>query len=143
MVRPPGVYVQLFYHFVWSTKYRQPSLTDQIEKPVVMIFRSKAKEMNLEIIEAEGAWDHIHVLLRTNQNVAPAEIPKHFKGASSHFVNHVTLNDNYEKFYWQDGYGVVSVSPEAVKSVAEYVRNQKAHHRRGTLISDLEESVIL
>jgi REP element-mobilizing transposase RayT len=135
-----GVYAKLFLHFVWSTKNRQPTLTDQIENAVKIIFRSKAKEMNLEIIEAEGAADHIHVLLRSNQHCRPSDIAKHFKGSSSHFVNNVIVPKDYDRFYWQDGYGVVSVSSEAVDSVASYVRNQKKRHQQKDIFEALEKT---
>lgn len=64
-------------------------IDDQIESAVKSVLYSKAKELQLEIIE-------------------------------SHFVNHVTLKgDNLRTLYWQDGYGVTSVSPGAVSSVRQ------------------------
>ena len=135
-----GVYSRIFLHFVWSTKNRLPAITNQIENDVKMVFHAKAREMSLEIIASEAAGDHVHVLLRVHQTVSPADIAKHLKGSSSHYVNHISLPTDFDRFYWQDGYGVVSVSPDAVESVARYVRNQKAHHQRGDLIDDLEIS---
>lgn len=35
----------------------------------------------------------------------------------------------YENFFWQDGYGAFSVSPNAVFAVREYIKNQRAHHK--------------
>lgn len=142
MIRITGVYAHLFYHFIWATKHRQPWLTEALENAVAMIVGSKAKELNLEIIAAEGAFDHYHVLLRSNQNCCPADIAKHFKGSSSHYINNKLLRGSCQRFYWQDGYGVVSVSPDAVEVVAEYVRHQKQHHEGGKLIDSLEQFII-
>lgn len=39
-----------------------------------------------------------------------------------------TNGDDYQKFYWQNGYGAFSVSPTEVSAVVEYIANQKKHH---------------
>ncbi|MBI2618907.1 MAG: IS200/IS605 family transposase [Ignavibacteriales bacterium] len=141
MVRTSGVYAQLFYHFVWTTKNREPIIDAECETALNDIIRSKAVELNLDIVEVGGTEDHIHVLLQANQTISPSTIAKHLKGVSSHFINHRLYVDTSSKsFYWQDGYGVVSVSPRAVSTVARYVRNQKEHHRTNDLDSDLEHT---
>jgi putative transposase len=140
-VNRKGSHAELFYHFVWSTKSRTPMIDDQIEPAVKSILYSKAKELQLEIIEADGTSDHLHLLVKGNPSIAPADIAKHMKGSSSHFVNHVTLKgDSLRTLYWQDGYGVTSVSPGAVSAVGRYIRRQKEHHNSNTLQEDLERS---
>lgn len=113
----------------------------QIESAVKSVLYSEAKELRLEIIEANATSDHIHVLLKSRPSIAPADIAKHSEGSSSHFVNHVTLQgDKLRTLYWQDGYGVISVSPAAVNTVRQYIRGQKEHHNNKTLREDLEQS---
>lgn len=41
-----------------------------------------------------------------------------------------TKNIMYTDFYWQDGYGIFSVSPSDVERVVNYIRNQKEHHKK-------------
>ena len=54
-------------------------------------------------------------------------------------MNHVSLQDDKTRvFYWQDGYGVVTISPGAVHSVKKYIRNQKEHHTKNNLNDELE-----
>jgi REP element-mobilizing transposase RayT len=114
-----------------------------IEDAVMKVVYSKGKELEIEIVEANGALDHFHVLVQSKPNLSPSDIAKHLKGSSSHFVNRVTLkNDEIRQLYWQDGYGVVSVSPQAMKSVQEYVRRQKEHHSKGTVKKEWEISGI-
>ena len=99
----------------------------------------KAKELEIEIVETNGAQDHVHMLVKSKPAIAPADIAKNIKGSSSHFINHIVLGqDRIRSLYWQDGYGVVSVSPGAVHSVREYIRNQKEHHASNRLIDDFE-----
>jgi putative transposase len=134
-----GSHAKLFYHFVWSTKNRAPLVDAEIELGLRAVFAAKAEELEIEIVEANGTQDHVHLLVKSKAALAPADIAKNLKGASSHFVNHVVLGeDRIRSLYWQDGYGVVSVSPGAVRSVQQYIRNQKEHHKSNKLIEDFE-----
>jgi putative transposase len=49
---------------------------------------------------------------------------KEIKGTTSYFTNHKTQGN----LYWQDGYGVLSVSKSGLEVVKRYVENQKDHH---------------
>ena len=139
MDRRSGSHAELFFHFVWSTKHRAPLIDAEIEDGLKAVLFSKAEEVGIQIVEANGTEDHIHVLIKSKPTLAPADIAKNLKGASSHFVNHVVLGeDRIRSLYWQDGYGVVSVSPAAVHSVREYIRNQKRHHAAKKLVEEFE-----
>ena len=48
------------------------------------------------------------------------------KANSSKWIK--TKGDDYQNFYWQDGYGAISVKPSEVDVVIKYIANQKAHH---------------
>ena len=129
----------LFYHFVWSTKYRDPLIDSDLEPVLRHLFDAKAGELGITILEANGTSDHVHVLVRSRTDVSPAAIAKHLKGNSSHFINHVVFkNDPCRHFYWQNGFSVISISPQAVCSVGRYIRNQKQHHGEKTLNASLE-----
>jgi len=92
-------------------------------------------ELKLQILECYGIEDHVHLLLSSPASLAPSDIARHLKGASSHFVNH---SAHSSVLYWQDGYGVISVSPNDISFVRTYIRNQEQHHRAGSLRGDLE-----
>ncbi|HLA69493.1 MAG TPA: IS200/IS605 family transposase [Bacteroidota bacterium] len=128
-------YVQLFYHFIWSTKNREPVINEEIKALLRESFGLKAEELKLRILECDGIEDHMHILLSSPATLAPSDIAKHLKGASSHHVNE---NISQMNFHWQDGYGVVSVSPKDILAVRGYIRNQKEHHGKGTLNERLE-----
>lgn len=130
---------ELFFHFVWATKNRSPMIDLEIETAIKKIFLKKAGELGIQVIEENGTADHRHVIVRSIPALAPSDIAKHFKGASSHFVNSVVLGHNHSRsLYWQDGYAVYSVSPSAVQSVRRYIRNQKEHHANNDLHPDME-----
>jgi len=128
-------YVQLFYHFVWGTKNREPMINEGIKALLRKFIQEKANELLTQILECDGTADHVHVLVSSPANLAPSDIAKHLKGASSYSVNH---EGSSSVLYWQDGYGVISVSPSAVSSVRQYIRNQREHHKTGSLWDEFE-----
>lgn len=93
------------------------------------------QENSAEVIEIGNTKDHMHVLLSISPNTEIAKLMKQIKGATSYMVNHNTDRN----LYWQDGYGVVSVSKSGLKNVKEYVSNQKNHHQENKLIEVLEK----
>lgn len=36
----------------------------------------------------------------------------------------------YQNFYWQEGYGIFSVSPGNVDKVSSYIKGQESHHKQ-------------
>ncbi|HUI30185.1 MAG TPA: IS200/IS605 family transposase [Candidatus Acidoferrales bacterium] len=130
---------KIYLHFVWTTKNRLAVIDKSIKKDIIKVLCSKAKDLGIQIIEANGVADHFHALVESTPTISPSDIAKNFKGSSAHFVNHVTLKeDKLRSLYWQDGYGVVSVSPSAVKSIGEYIRSQEVHHSEGSSIEEYE-----
>ena len=43
-----------------------------------------------------------------------------------------TKGEEYNSFYWQDGYGAFSVNPAQIDIVINYIENQKEHHTKKT-----------
>jgi putative transposase len=135
-----GTFDALYYHFIWATKHRISMIDAQIENGIKKIFFSKAKELGITVLEAEGAEDHFHVLIQAPPSITPSDIAKHLKGSSSHFVNHVILKDDKTRsLYWQDGYGVITISPGGVQNVKKYIHAQKEHHAKQRVDNDLEK----
>ena len=48
-----------------------------------------------------------------------------------------TKGEQYENFYWQDGYGIFSVNPYELEKVVNYIDNQKENHKNWTFQSEL------
>jgi len=40
------------------------------------------------------------------------------------------MGDPYSDFYWQDGYGIFSVSPKRADTVFDYIKNQHIDHQK-------------
>ena len=128
-------YWRLFYHFVWSTKNREPLLTPEVESLAYRCIRADAKEMYSPLCVVGGDKDHTHVLAAFRPSVAPASFVQQVKGSSSHLVTEVLRIP----FEWQQGYGVFSVSESDVDRVIQYIRNQKQHHANNTVVPEWEQ----
>jgi putative transposase len=119
---------RLHYHLVWATHQRLPLITEPIERQIYGVILNKAKEMEIIVHVIGNMEDHIHVVVSIPPKVAVADCLKHFKGASSYYVNHQpgAAGD----FGWQDGYGALTFGDRSLSDVSAYVRGQKEHHRQ-------------
>lgn len=127
---------RLFYHFIWTTKKREPLLTPDIELRIHGYLRNEAEKLQCPLFYINGAADHMHVLASVRPSIAPSEFIKQLKGSSSRFVT----KELGRAFEWQEDYGVLSISEADVPRVIEYVKNQKRHHAERTLILEFEKS---
>ena len=127
---------RLFYHFIWTTKNRAPLLTADIEQNLYRFLHAEANKMYVPFFVIGGTEDHVHALAAVRPAVSPAEFVKQLKGSSSRFIG----LEFKRPFQWQEGYGVFSVSEQHVPRVAAYVRGQKKHHAKATVIGEWEQS---
>ena len=132
----PGSYHKLVYHFVWSTKYRAKRIEPDVKPRLYGFIRHKAEGLGARVLALGGVEDHVHLLVSMSPRVAPADFIANVKGSSSHFMNHEVLGQ--PRFYWQDGYGVLSVSYRDRIGIIRYVENQVEHHNSAKLVSSLE-----
>jgi REP element-mobilizing transposase RayT len=129
-------YWSLYYHFVWSVKYRLPHILPSFEKQLHGAVAAKAIELGGVVHAVGGMEDHLHLAVSAPPKISLSRFVGEIKGNSSHFVNHVIEPDL--EFYWQEEYGVVSFGEKDLSYVVRYVHNQRNHHCNGTEIDKLE-----
>ena len=129
-------YWRLFYHFVWTTKNREPLITPAIEPGLFRFLAAQARDMYCPFFVIGGVEDHVHVLTAVRPAVSPSEFMKQLKGSSSRFV---TLEFK-RPFEWQEGFGVFSVSESDMPRVKAYVERQKEHHAGRHLVEAWEQA---
>ena len=129
-------WVKVWVHFVWSTKNREPYLSDEIRHKVFQHIRdnAKAKEIYLDIIG--GFVDHVHCLVSLGTNQTIEKTMQLIKGESSFWINKHRLCKS--KFEWQDEYFAVSVSESVLENVRKYIANQEEHHRAKSFDDEFE-----
>jgi putative transposase len=129
---------EIYLHFVWATRLREPWITPEIERAVHRCIDGEAQRLGCSVLALNGMPDHVHLLVMVATRLSAAELMKQVKGVSSRFVNDALPGQ--EGFRWQEGYGVFSVSRSHVQRVVGYIQNQKQHHESGTLWPEWEQT---
>ncbi len=125
-----NTYSSLFYHIVFSTKNRVPSIHQELENRIWEYVGGVARHHKMTALQIGGIEDHLHVLLLAPTTIAPCDIAKYLKGDSSNWI-HDEFPD-LRNFGWQDGYGAFTVSKGNVPGVIQYIQNQRIHHQTQT-----------
>ena len=131
-------YWRLYYHLVWSTKLREPSL---LGEPVIELQRAIWRSVgDLEIqLHALGMQpDHVHVAYSAPPSMSVADVAQRLKGSSSHFLGKQFPGDWPG---WQKEYGVVGIGQASLPRVVAYVTNQEQHHREKNLWLEMERGL--
>ena len=116
-------HISVWIHFVWTTKDREPILSESIRYKVFEHIRENAKAKNIFIGALNGWVDHVHCLVSL--------------GESSHWINKSQLC--HGKFHWQDEYFAVSVSESLLPKVRKYIDSQEEHHRARPFNDEFED----
>jgi putative transposase len=130
--------VKLWTHAVFSTKDRMNLIIPAKEKEIHNYIKSLLyKDLGCPWREINGTTDHLHLLFLQNPEKSIAEIIKHVKGSSSHWINQ--QNFIQSKFAWQVGYGAFSVSESLVDKITNYIADQKKHHKQFNYDQEMEQ----
>jgi REP element-mobilizing transposase RayT len=118
----------VYVHIVFSTKKREHFLVDSIQDRVFEYLGGICRNNKCNPIQIGGHYDHVHVLCTLSRQITQSDLLAELKRGSSTWIKDV--DDKFHDFYWQGGFGIFSVSPKDVEAVAQYIRNQKEHHRK-------------
>ncbi|MGH7242651.1 MAG: IS200/IS605 family transposase [Phycisphaerales bacterium] len=134
---PRNVYWEMYFHLVWRTKTSVPLLTAGVEPLTQKYLVHRALETQGVLVHAVGGIeDHVHMAVSLPPTVEPAKWIGDLKGACSHEINRAC---GAGTLAWQTGYGIVTFGKGDLPWVLEYIRNQREHHQRGTVVERLEE----
>src|SRR3954447_23673245 len=103
-----NTYTSLHYHFVFSTKHRDPWISEEIESRVWEFMGGIARENGLKPILIGGMPDHIHMAVGGSTTLTIGRMLQQIKGGSSKWIKEAF--PRMRGFAWQDGYGAFSVS---------------------------------
>jgi REP element-mobilizing transposase RayT len=92
------------------------------------------KHQKMIPVAINGVEDHVHLLFHLPSTLTLAKAINLIKVNSSGW-----MNDEGHKFNWQEGYGAFSVSESNLDKVAQYISNQKNHHKRMTFEDEFLE----
>lgn len=130
----PQSLAKVYVHIVFSTKNTQhfiidDSIRNELHSYVIGTLSNLGSYTN----EVYANSDHIHILCTLPRTITIAEIVSKIKTSSSKWIK----TKGVQKFNWQDGYGIFSVSASKVNVVEKYIRNQPEHHKKITFKDEL------
>jgi putative transposase len=129
-----STYLSLYYHFIFSTKGREPIIAASWRAKLHGYFRGVVEGLGGECEIVGGTGDHVHLLVRLKAMHRLADFMRELKKASSVWIR----EDRAQRgFAWQEGYAAFTVSVSAVDEVRGYIENQEEHHRERSFREEL------
>jgi len=126
---------KVYVHITFSTKNRYPFIDDNIKQELWSYLGGICKSLECNPIRIGGYNDHIHICCLLSKKITQMKLLEEIKKSSSKWIK--TKGEQYEKFYWQDGYGIFSVNPAEIEIVEKYIDNQQEHHKKMTFQAEL------
>jgi len=123
-----NTYTQIYIQTVFSPKYRgcliQQGWENELQKYITGIIQNKGHKM----IAIDGMPDHVHIFMGMKPHQGLSDLVRDIKSDSSRWINQNKFVKG--KFAWQEGYGAFSYSHSQITNVANYIANQKHHHKK-------------
>ncbi len=113
-------------HVVFSTKKRQPLISDVIGPALHAYLAGTARKLDCECFRVGGVADHVHLALRLAATRTSAKVVSEIKTASSAWMK----EQGVAGFAWQSGYGLFSVGPGDLGALMGYIDGQRQHHAK-------------
>ena len=129
-------YTNLLYHIIFSTRHRRPSILIENERRVYRLLFAILKKYGAETLRIGGMPDHIHLFISIPPTFAVSEFIQKLKRESSLAIKRDSILPKWDG--WQDGYGAFTYSRNEADKIINYIKGQKEHHKRVSLIEEIE-----
>jgi REP element-mobilizing transposase RayT len=120
----------ILIHLIFSTKNREPFITEAIERELHPYMAKIFRELKSPSLTIGGTNDHVHILFSLGRTIELAELVQEVKTESSKWIK--TKGQEFERFHWQKGYGAFSIGQSQVATLKRYIAGQRVHHQRIT-----------
>lgn len=118
---------KVYLHVVFSTKNRYPFIDETCAQDLFKYLAGICKNLDCPVLQIGGYRDHVHILCLLSRSRSQSDLVRELKTSSSKWIK--SRGGIFEKFYWQDGYGIFSINPTQTEVVVEYIKNQSEHHK--------------
>jgi len=132
-----STYTQILYQIVFSTKYRERTLTKNNRDELFKYISGLLKNKKCHLYIINGVEDHIHIITHIHPTIALSSLVKDIKVASSLHIKEKNLFLDF--ISWQEGYGAFTYSIKEKDRLIEYVKNQEEHHKTKTFKDEFIE----
>ena len=124
----PQSLAKVLLHIVFSTKNREPYISDELQPNLHAYLAGACRAVNSEGLRVGGTKDHVHIVCTLPRTLTISKLLEEIKKSSSSWVK----DQGVHQFAWQAGYGAFSVSQGHLSTVISYIENQQEHHREKT-----------
>lgn len=118
---------KVYLHLIFHVKTTSVRMNEQDWAYIHAYIGKVLNDLGCRSICVGGTDDHIHTLFILSREVPMSKVVEDVKRHSSRWIK--KLSPAYEKFEWQGGYAIFSVSQSIVEPTAKYIMNQKEHHK--------------
>jgi REP element-mobilizing transposase RayT len=125
-----GTYTKLTYQIVFQTKFFERTLTKPNREKLFTYISGMLMKKNCYVYQVGGIENHVHIILYIPPIHSISLLVKDIKLACNSFIKSKKLFRYFRG--WNEGFGAFSYSPEARKSLIDYVINQEEHHKNET-----------
>jgi REP element-mobilizing transposase RayT len=126
----PQSLAHLHSHLVFSTKNREPIITDAVRESLHAYMATVLQNLGCAPVLINSVEDHVHLLFDLSRTVSVSQVVEDVKKSSSKWIK--TMDAGFAIFAWQSGYGAFAVSASNVGKVRAYIAGQREHHRKIT-----------
>ena len=124
----PQSFARLYVHLIFSTKNRERLITDRVRQSLHSYMATVLQNFGSPPVLINSVEDHVHILFELGRTAAVSHAVEEVKTtSSSKWIK--TQGGEFARFAWQSGYGAFSVSESIVRTVRDYIANQREHHR--------------
>jgi REP element-mobilizing transposase RayT len=117
----------IYLHLVFSTKNRQPFLSEpELRREMHQWLAAASFKLGCASLIVGGVEDHVHILATHGRTISQADWVKELKRTSSIWIKERDAGSH--DFAWQAGYGVFGVAFTQLEAVQSYISNQERHH---------------
>jgi len=113
----------ILLHITFSTKDRQPLITEPIEPDLYAYIGGICRRMDSPLRAMGGTVDHVHMLVSLAKTAALSELMLNIKRDSSKW-----MKERIPTFGWQDGYFAFSIGASGENGLRRYIASQRDHH---------------
>ncbi len=116
-------------HLVFVAKYRRKIFDlDAIEK-LRSYFSSVCADFGVELVEMDGEYDHVHLLINYPPKLAVSNLVNSLKGVSSRLLRRdrpdIALRYYYKGVLWTPSYFASSCGGAPISIIRQYIEQQK------------------
>lgn len=119
----------LHVHLVFVTKYRRKVFTKEVISELHGIFSKVCRDFESTLVEFDGEYDHVHLLVHYPPKVAISKLVNSLKGSSSMRIRKLNYPSVKQALWggslWSRSYFAGSCGGAPIEIIRKYIESQQ------------------